>query len=92
VKPTYIGPRFVAFNDSTSWPRVGTDVEWQARYGDVDKLTLASFVHAFEALVWLPEKRRNEVIRQLRATAATENEAQPAAATPADQAKGGGGG
>jgi hypothetical protein len=55
--------------DGTAWPRLNTDHGHAARYGTPDPLTLAFFVDAYNALVNLPESRRNQVIRALRADA-----------------------
>lgn len=81
MKATRIGKYCVHLDDGTSWPRLGTDLEWRARYspeagrGESSEttslcLSLASVVAAFEALVWKPERRRNEIIRALREAAA----------------------
>jgi hypothetical protein len=55
--------------DGTVWPRLNTDRGRDARYGTPAPLVLADFVSAYNALVNLPESRRNYVIRALRADA-----------------------
>lgn len=70
MKATWTGKHAVRFDDGTCWPRLGTDAEWQARYGTANKFVLAAYVGAFEALCAMPAKRRAEVVRALRATAA----------------------
>jgi hypothetical protein len=62
-----LGKSCVRLDDGTCWPRPGGDEGWEARYGTPAPLTLASFVDAYDALILLPQRRRNEVIRALRA-------------------------
>lgn len=59
------GP-LVILNDNTCWPRPGGDEGHDARYGTPAPLLLASFVSAYDTLIMLPQRRRNEVIRALR--------------------------
>lgn len=76
MKATYVGRYFVNYDDGTCWPRVGTNLNWRARYDTATPplLILAEVVGAFEALVRLPRKRRDEVIAAIRANASDESE------------------
>lgn len=55
-----------------AWPVPGdrcTDLQWQLRYGTLTKqdlLLAASYLAAFEQLVALPQRERNDVVRELR--------------------------
>lgn len=61
--------RRVDLGDGSSFPSHETDVGWQARYGTPDPLALASYVDAYRALVIATRKRREQVVRALRADA-----------------------
>jgi hypothetical protein len=53
------------------WPAPGVrmdDLEWNLRYApqEADFLLAASVIAAYQALVSLPERKRNKVISELR--------------------------
>lgn len=64
-----VGDHYVTLDDGTVWPRPGTDLEWQMRYGDAleHRLSAASAVAAFNALCAMPRRRRDKVCRLLAA-------------------------
>ena len=66
----------VHFDDGTCWPvpsEAMDDLGWRLRYKDhapdSDKLSAASVVNAYEALIRLPTRERNKRIAQIRAGA-----------------------
>jgi hypothetical protein len=68
--------KFVARDGGDTWPTPmycdDGSLEWRLRYASdaqlvKDRFCAASVVAAYGALIMLPEKRRNEVIRDLRA-------------------------
>jgi len=71
--------KFVARDGGDTWPTPmycesgeNSGLEWRLRYASdaqlvKDRFCAASVVAAYGALIMLPEKRRNEVIRDLRA-------------------------
>jgi hypothetical protein len=72
-----IGDYHVRLDDGTCWSLDGEDdksLNWVLRYGsDEDvlkhRLTIASILSSYEALIWSPQKRRNEIIAKLREAA-----------------------
>lgn len=59
-------------SNDTTWPSpvASNDIEWQLRYGQPTReqiLVAASMLSAFRYLTELPQRERNEVIRDLRA-------------------------
>lgn len=61
--------KFTRLPDGTCWARSGTQKGRQLRYSLTPDYDAASIVDCYETLIWLPAKRRNEVIKQLRADA-----------------------
>ena len=71
--------KFVNPTPDTVWPAVDKKLDelgWRLRYGDLegakrshDEACAAEVVSAYRALVMLPARRRNEVIRALRKAA-----------------------
>lgn len=61
-----------SFKDMT-WPCPGErmgEIEWQLRYGEPsrkDLLSAASVLAAYQHLIEMPERRRREIIPELRA-------------------------
>lgn len=62
-------------DNGTSWPTPGDHpdggLEWRLRYGSEaqlvkDRFSAASVVEAYRALIMLPQRERNAVIRDLR--------------------------
>lgn len=59
--------------DGMTWPNPAdpAEVQWRLRYGQpskVDLLVAASFMHAYAHLIALPQRERNERVRQIRAS------------------------
>lgn len=59
--------------DGMTWPNPADpdEVQWRLRYGPQppsreDLLTAASFMHAYAHLIDLPQRERNERVRQIR--------------------------
>ena len=57
--------------DSMVWPMPDDDmgeVNWQLRYGDYGRVrfSAASVVSAYFSLIWMDERRRRKVIREIR--------------------------
>jgi hypothetical protein len=80
--------KFVARDGGDTWPTpmYGKDdeggLEWRLRYANAEQLVkdrfcAASVVAAYGALIMLPEKRRREVIRDLRAAMRAPNPEVP---------------
>lgn len=75
-----IGDYHVRLDDGTIWSfdRATEDLhslEWIQRYGTPDavvqqRLTVASILASYKALIEAPAKRRNEVVRAIRVTLA----------------------
>jgi hypothetical protein len=66
--------KYTRLPDGTCWARSGTQIGRDLTYGKPDLLAAAAMAASYEALIWKPEKRRNEIIRQLRADALGEDE------------------
>lgn len=72
MKPRNIGPMAVNFDNGTCWPRAAgalADVDWNLRYGELttsDRLVAAEVVTAWQSLLALPRKKRDQVIAALR--------------------------
>ena len=83
MKPRNIGPVAVNFDNGTCWPRAaGTlaDIDWNLRYGEPsmsDRLVAAEVVTAWQTLLALPRKKREQVIAALRSV---ERASPPASA------------
>ena len=64
---------WVKIEPEMSWPGVGDDwaqLEWTLRHGQPtrsDILAAAACLDAYRALVWAPRKKRDHVVRELRA-------------------------
>lgn len=57
--------------DGMTWPNPADpgEVQWRLRYAVTDHsdhMVAASFMHAYQALVFMSERRRREIIRRLR--------------------------
>jgi hypothetical protein len=65
-------PAYLALPDGTVWPNPldPGDAQWQMRYagspGTSACLVAASTLAAYRELIWMPERRRREVIKALR--------------------------
>ena len=62
--------RYVQLGDGAVWPGLDLgDLEWQLRYGRLsreDSLVAASVVQAYQALITLPRRRRDQACSLLR--------------------------
>lgn len=72
MKPRNIGPVAVNFDNGACWPRAAgalADIDWNLRYGEPsrsDRLVAAEVVTAWQTLLALPRKKREQVIAALR--------------------------
>jgi len=69
-RKTGMSNRYVQLGDGAVWPGLDLgDLEWQLRYGRLsreDSLVAASVVQAYQALITLPRRRRDQVCSLLR--------------------------
>ncbi len=63
---------FTKVGDDMTWPSYDQgELEWQLRYGTEQqiiaaRMRLASIVRAYREMLWLTQKRRNEICRAIR--------------------------
>lgn len=72
-----LGQHHVRLDDGTTWAvdretdGHGTSLEWMLRYGstaerEAQRMSVASVLASFKALLYRPQKRCNQVMRDLR--------------------------
>ncbi len=71
-----IGEHYVKLEDGTCWAfdrldEDGAGLGWVQRYGTESevlkaRLTVAEIMSSYRALIWKPQKRRNEVVAAIR--------------------------
>ena len=60
---------YVKLSDETVWPLPG-ELEWTMRYGDPtcgERMRAASIISAYKTIILATQKRRNQVVKELRA-------------------------
>ncbi len=76
-----LGKHHVKLDDGTTWAIDRADengsLQWILRYGsDAEilaiRMTLASILGSYDALLWKPQARRNAIVRDLRKAARLE--------------------
>ena len=64
--------RYYKHFNGMCWPipsRGMEELEWKLRYSSItegEKMVVASFLSAYRELINLPQKKRNEIIKELR--------------------------
>lgn len=67
------GDWFLRFEDGSAWPDPSdpNEIEWCLRYGSPEEretvtMPAASYMAAYRSLIYLPSRRRAEVVRKIK--------------------------